>query len=151
MKRLLKWLIGLVILAAAAIGITWAMSVPTQAQRGVWRSETGNMLLEISPIQAKAYRETSVSCLQTIAFPAHMQAIKLLALSNLEIETLPILGKGEYIIYCDFFGIKSYYTKNLSNQYGKNLIIDNTHSFLHPRLGAFSARCCGVLLSLSDC
>ena len=48
---------------------------------------------------------------------------------QLEIENLPQLDSGELLICCDFFGIKSNYIDKLRTIYGKQLIIDNSHSF----------------------
>lgn len=55
--------------------------------------------------------------------------------NQLEIRDLPNLDTDEIIIYCDFFGVKSDYTKLLIERYGSKLIVDNSHSFYKKRLG----------------
>lgn len=50
---------------------------------------------------------------------------------HLEIDNLPVLNDRELIIYINYFGIKTIYTKFLRQHFGKNLIIDNTHSFFN--------------------
>jgi hypothetical protein len=64
---------------------------------------------------------------------------------HLEIRTLPVLKESEYILYIDYFGIKSKYTESLIEIYGDQLIIDNTHSFfqksyISPNYSFTSAR-----------
>lgn len=48
---------------------------------------------------------------------------------NREIE----LEMGDYIIYINYFGIKSSYVKHLLNQYSNKIIIDNTQAFFEKR------------------
>lgn len=50
---------------------------------------------------------------------------------TLEIKELPSLKENEYLIYCDFFGIKSKYIDDLIFKLKNKIIIDNTHSFFH--------------------
>jgi hypothetical protein len=50
---------------------------------------------------------------------------------NFEIIDLPQIIDGEFIIYCDFFGLKQGYIDELLNIYSDKLILDNTHSFFH--------------------
>lgn len=64
---------------------------------------------------------------------------------NFEIIDLPSVLDGEYIIYCDFFGLKQGYIDRLLNEYSHKLILDNTHSFFHkgyksPNFSFTSAR-----------
>lgn len=53
--------------------------------------------------------------------------------AQLEIENLPELKNNEIIIYTDFFGIKSSYTRFLASQYSDSLLIDNSHSFFQKQ------------------
>lgn len=46
-----------------------------------------------------------------------------------EIINKPILKRNEFIICCDFFGIKTEYVNKLMTDYKDQLIVDNTHSF----------------------
>lgn len=48
---------------------------------------------------------------------------------NLELNEVMSLSEGELLIYCDFFGIKSNYAKQLYSIYKEKLILDETHSF----------------------
>lgn len=54
---------------------------------------------------------------------------------QLEIDKDYELKQGEYLIYCNFFGIKTNYTDGLVAQYGDKLIVDNTHAFFHKGFG----------------
>jgi len=51
--------------------------------------------------------------------------------NQLEIINHPKLGPNEFIIYCNFFGIKSSYARKLIDFYKNQLIFDNSHSFFH--------------------
>lgn len=51
--------------------------------------------------------------------------------NQLEISNHPQLEANEFIIYCDFFGVKSDYAKRLIAIYKNKLIFDNSHSFFH--------------------
>lgn len=48
---------------------------------------------------------------------------------SLEPITLPELRQNEYILYINYFGVKSNIAHILSHKYQKQLIIDNTHAF----------------------
>jgi carboxyl-terminal processing protease len=84
MTRIFKWLIGTVVICAGAFGISWGLSMPQEAQRGAWKSETGGMILNVTQWRATAFRQSSVSCLETVAFPTHMQLIELLEGATIE-------------------------------------------------------------------
>ena len=49
--------------------------------------------------------------------------------SNLELDFNIDLKATEAIIYCNFFGIKANYIKELINVFKAHLIIDNSHAF----------------------
>lgn len=49
--------------------------------------------------------------------------------NNLEIIDLPELGRDEYLIYINYFGLKNRYVEKLKQKYGSSLIIDETHNF----------------------
>lgn len=53
---------------------------------------------------------------------------------NLEIETLPELQAGEYVIVNNYFGIKDAYVSRLASHYGERLIIDNAQAWYAPVL-----------------
>ena len=50
---------------------------------------------------------------------------------NLELELLDeiSLGKGEALLYTNYYGLKQTYVEHLVNRYGSQLIIDNTQAF----------------------
>lgn len=55
---------------------------------------------------------------------------------KLEIESLPLLQCGDYLIYTNYFGIKDEYVKTLANHYGAKLIVDNAQAwFAEPIKG----------------
>ena len=56
--------------------------------------------------------------------------------SKLEIEDLPILKSGQYLIYTNYFGLKDEYITALADQYGRQLIVDNAQAwFAEPIKG----------------
>lgn len=54
---------------------------------------------------------------------------------SFESTNAPILGKNEYIIVNNYFGLKDKYVDNLVNEYGDNIIIDATQSFYYQADG----------------
>jgi len=55
---------------------------------------------------------------------------------KLEIEDLPSLKNGEYLIYTNYFGIKDEYVRKLAGDYGCQLIVDNAQAwFAEPLEG----------------
>lgn len=77
MRRFLNqfWIvIGTLIVA---FGVSWVIYMPDSTERGVWRAETGGTLITLSPVTAKMYSETPVSCLRQLSFPAHMKLVEL--------------------------------------------------------------------------
>lgn len=48
---------------------------------------------------------------------------------KLEIEDLPSLQRGDYLIYTNYFGVKDEYVKILANHYGSQLIVDNAQAW----------------------
>lgn len=53
---------------------------------------------------------------------------------ELEIEELPDLNHGEYLLYTNYFGIMDGYVSALANRYGNQLIIDNAQAFFTPAI-----------------
>jgi hypothetical protein len=51
--------------------------------------------------------------------------------ASLEVEELPELAEGEYLVYIDYFGQKSSYVESLKLALGDRLLIDDTHRFFH--------------------
>ena len=50
---------------------------------------------------------------------------------RLEVEGLPLLKEGEFLIYTNYFGLKDAYVDGLAEQYGGKLIVDNAQAFYH--------------------
>ncbi|MBR5082899.1 MAG: hypothetical protein IKX35_10715 [Bacteroidales bacterium] len=48
---------------------------------------------------------------------------------KLEIEDLPSLQRGDYLIYTNYFGVKDEYVKILANHYESHLIVDNAQAW----------------------
>lgn len=55
---------------------------------------------------------------------------------SFELDVLPALNAGEYLIYTNYFGIKDEYAKRLAEHYGSQLIVDNAQAwFAEPMEG----------------
>lgn len=48
---------------------------------------------------------------------------------SLELDDLPMLNDGEYLVYTNYFGIKDEYVKHLAEHYGSRLIVDNAQAW----------------------
>ena len=48
---------------------------------------------------------------------------------NLELDKLPSLQDGEYLIYTNYFGVKDEYVSKLATFYGLQLIVDNAQAW----------------------
>lgn len=84
--RLLRWLLIAGILVLVVLGGSWIIYMPNAQERGVWRSTAGGMLLHLTPLQAKLYRETSKTCFEQLSFPAHMELVRLSEGATVEIQ-----------------------------------------------------------------
>lgn len=52
---------------------------------------------------------------------------------NLELDELPSLHSGEYLLYTNYFGVKDGYVNKLAKAYGSQLIVDNAQAlFAEP-------------------
>lgn len=58
---------------------------------------------------------------------------------NLEIEDIPSLQSGEYLIYTNYFGIKDEYVRKLARHYGSQLIVDNAQAWFSDPIKGTSA------------
>lgn len=55
---------------------------------------------------------------------------------SLELDVLPTLNSGDYLVYTNYFGIKDEYVYRLAEQYGSQLIVDNAQAwFAQPIKG----------------
>ena len=57
---------------------------------------------------------------------------------KLEIESLPSLQSGDYLIYTNYFGIKDEYVKVLAGYYGTSLIVDNAQAWFATPIAGVS-------------
>ena len=57
---------------------------------------------------------------------------------KLEIEDLPSLVSGEYLIYTNYFGIKDEYVRTLAQEYGCQLIVDNAQAWFADPINGVS-------------
>ncbi len=58
---------------------------------------------------------------------------------NLDPIDLPSLASDEYVLYINYFGLKSRTVERLVDDYGEQLVVDNTHSFFQiPSYPGFS-------------
>lgn len=73
---------GVVLLTFAA---SWAYYMPDRDMRGVWMSETGATVLRLSPLTARTYSRTDVSCVADQVFPAHLKLMDLI--EGIRVET----------------------------------------------------------------
>lgn len=48
---------------------------------------------------------------------------------GLELDALPSLNAGDYLIYTNYFGIKDEYVRRLAEHYGSQLIVDNAQAW----------------------
>ncbi len=78
MRRVIRLAFGTIAVLVALVTVTWLRSMPDQSQRGAWQSETGGQVLNLNAFTARLYQQTSVSCIQTLTFPAHLQLVNLL-------------------------------------------------------------------------
>jgi len=78
MRRLLITAVGLLLVVMTILGLSWLIYMPTSAERGVWRAQSGNMVLSIGAMRAKAYGQSSHSCGLLYEFPAHLKLVELM-------------------------------------------------------------------------
>lgn len=48
---------------------------------------------------------------------------------SLELDVLPSLNAGDYLIFTNYFGIKDEYVKRLADYYGSQLVVDNAQAW----------------------
>lgn len=75
--KMLRQIRTLLLLLIAGFVATWLYFMPTAEVRGVWRVESGGMILQVSRFSVSLYSETAVSCDRYIAFPAHLKIVEL--------------------------------------------------------------------------
>lgn len=80
----------------AAFVVTWVIYMPTSAERGVWRAQTGGQIITLTALQAKLYSETSASCVHQLSFPAHMKLVEFAegATVDMDADTLVLRVDG---------------------------------------------------------
>nr|MCW1951249.1 S41 family peptidase [Octadecabacter sp.] len=90
-KRLLNQLWIVIGAVVAAFVVSWFIYMPNAQERGVWRAQSGGSIITLNALQAKLYSETSVSCVEQIAFPAHMKLVEMA-------EGATVLVEGDTLI-----------------------------------------------------
>lgn len=76
MSKFFKWSGILVLFVVLAFGLSWLKAMPNQTERGVWLHEANGSLLVLTRAKATLYQATSVNCIETMVFPAHMDLVK---------------------------------------------------------------------------
>lgn len=76
MKRLLNQLWIVIGSLVGTFIVTWVIYMPNADERGVWRAQTGGMIITLTALQAKTYSENSASCVHDLTFPAHMKLVE---------------------------------------------------------------------------
>ena len=69
----------------AASALSWLVYMPSSAERGVWRAQTGGTIITLTPFTAQMYSETAVSCLHQLSFPAHLKLVELTEGATVEV------------------------------------------------------------------
>lgn len=77
MKRFLNQLWIVIGFAVVAFIASWIYYMPSSDERGVWRLDSGGVIVSITPLRAKMYSETAVSCTLDLSFPAHLKLVEL--------------------------------------------------------------------------
>ncbi len=75
---------------AAFIG-SWIYYMPSSDVRGVWRLDSGGVIVSITPLRAKMYTETAVSCTLDLSFPAHMKLVEMSEGATIEVVDTQLL------------------------------------------------------------
>ena len=75
--RFLRQLWFVIAALVAAFALSWFVYMPSSAERGVWRAQTGGTIITLTPFTAQMYSETAVSCLHQLSFPAHLKLVEL--------------------------------------------------------------------------
>lgn len=78
MKRILGWVVGLVVLAIAALGISWLKFAPPQDVRGVWKTDGYGLVLDVGALKIDVYEVSNVHCTKDQTIPAHMWIVDFL-------------------------------------------------------------------------
>ena len=71
----IKWLFGLVGVAAAALGVSWILTMPDKEIRGTWETEGYGLHLDIGRALIDIYQVTEISCHRAYRLPAHQWLI----------------------------------------------------------------------------
>lgn len=78
MKRILGWVVGLVVLAMAALGISWLKFAPSQDLRGVWKTDGYGLVLDVGALKIDVYQVSNLHCTKDQTIPAHMWIVDFL-------------------------------------------------------------------------
>lgn len=86
MRRAIRWVLGGAALLAVAFFGSWLYSMPSAAERGVWRHEADGQILHLTRTEAQLYHQTEAACLPGLAFPAHLALVRAMEGAWIEVE-----------------------------------------------------------------
>ncbi len=86
MKRLLAFVVGLVIFVLVAFGVSWLIYMPDRNERGVWISPATGNIIDLGMVQAKLYNQTRAGCTYSESFPAHMGLVKAMVGASIDAQ-----------------------------------------------------------------
>jgi hypothetical protein len=78
MKRILGWVVGIIIAGALALGISWIFYAPPQALRGVWKTDGYGLVLDVSATTINVYQTSDIHCIHDQTIPAHTGIVNFL-------------------------------------------------------------------------
>ena len=78
MKRTLGWVVGIFIAGIVAIGISWVFYAPSQAIRGVWKTEGYGLVLDVSATTIQVYETSNLHCAPSQTIPGHTWLVNFL-------------------------------------------------------------------------
>jgi hypothetical protein len=78
MKRMLSWIVGVVLAGVVAIGVSWVFNTPDKALRGVWKTDGYGLMLDVSATTIDVYQYSDVHCVPDQTIPAHTWLVNFL-------------------------------------------------------------------------
>lgn len=86
MRPLVRFLIGLMVVALCAFGASWLAYMPDRNERGVWVRPATGSIIDLGMVQAELYNQTNFGCTYSERFPAHMGLVKALAGASIDVQ-----------------------------------------------------------------
>ena len=72
MKRILKWILGIGVVAFGALAVTWVMHAPPKDARGTWQTEGYGLAVDVGAAMIDVYQVSNVHCHPDQQIPGHM-------------------------------------------------------------------------------